>query len=137
MEVLEKWHQAVEKSGLKLLKSILDNNAVFYSPLLFNPKKGKSQVSGFLMAAAKMFHGNDFHYVKEIIGSNDAMLEFNATIDGILIDGVDIITWNEKGKITVFKVMIRPFSAVQKVGEKMKALLEDMTFRDKLKLKFI
>ena len=135
-EVLEKWHQVVQNNDLKLLKSILAKEAVFYSPLLFKPKNGKAQVAGFLMAAAKMFEGNNFHYVKQVIGENDAFLEFNAEIDGVLIDGVDIITWNNAGLITEFKVMIRPFTAVQKVGEKMKALLDDMSLWDKLKLKF-
>lgn len=135
MEIIKKWHQVVNEQDIKLLKSILAKEAIFYSPLLFKPKKGKAQVAAFLMAAAKMFEGNDFHYVKEIIGSNEAMLEFNATIDGILVDGVDIITWNNDEKITEFKVMIRPFTAVEKVGEKMKALLEEMSFWDKIKLK--
>lgn len=135
MEIIKKWHQVVKEQDIKLLKSILANDAIFYSPLLFKPKKGKAQVAGFLMAASKMFEGNDFHYVKEIIGSNEAMLEFNATIDGILVDGVDIITWNDDEKITEFKVMIRPFTAIEKVGEKMKSLLEEMSLWDKIKLK--
>lgn len=133
--VLDKWHQVAENGDLKLLKSILAKDATFYSPLLFKPKHGKAQVAGFLMAAAKMFEGNGFHYVKEVIGEYDAVLEFNATIDGILVDGVDIITWNEQGLITEFKVMIRPFSAVQKVGEKMQSQLENMSLWDKMKLK--
>ena len=88
------------------------------------------------MAAAKMFEGNDFHYVKEVVGQHEAVLEFNAQIDGVLIDGVDIITWNDENMITEFKVMIRPFTAVQKVGERMKALLDNMSLWDKIKLKF-
>lgn len=135
-EVLEKWHQVVQNGDLKLLKSILAKDALFYSPLLFKPKSGKAQVAGFLMAAAKMFEGNDFHYVKEVVGQHEAVLEFNAQIDGVLIDGVDIITWNDENMITEFKVMIRPFTAVQKVGERMKALLDNMSLWDKIKLKF-
>lgn len=89
----------------------------------------------YLLSAANMFEGTGFHYVKELVGENEAVLEFNATIDGIEIDGVDIITWNEDGKITEFKVMLRPFKAIEKVGEKMKANLESMSLWDKLKLK--
>ena len=135
MEVLEKWHKVVAKQDLKLLKSMLAKDAVFYSPLLFKPQKGKAKVLGYLSAASKMFEGTEFHYVKEVIGEQEAVLEFNAKIDDILIDGVDIISWNQEGQITEFKVMIRPFSAVQKVGEKMKELLDQMSLWEKVKLK--
>ena len=133
--ILEDCHKVVDTRDLKLLKSMLDKDAVFYSPLLYKPKKGKAMVAGFLMAAAEMFGETGFHYIKEIQGSNEAVLEFNAVIDGIEIDGVDIITWNDEGKITEFKVMIRPFSAIEKVGEKMKGLLDGMSLLDKIKLK--
>ena len=118
-----------------MLKSIIAKDAVFYSPLLFKPQNGKAKVLGYLSAASKMFVGTNFHYVKELVDKNTAVLEFNAEIDSIIIDGVDIITWNDEGLITEFKVMIRPFSAIQKVGEKMKALLEEMSLWDKIKLK--
>lgn len=133
--MLEKWHQVVETQDLKLLKSLIAKDAVFYSPLLFKPQKGKTKVFGYLSAASKMFEGSGFHYVKEIANTDTAVLEFNAEIDAILIDGVDIISWNEAGQITEFKVMIRPLKAIQKVGEKMKALLEEMSLWDKIKLK--
>ena len=135
METIEKWHQVVEQQDLKLLKSLVAKDAVFYSPLLFKPQQGRSKVVGYLSAASKMFEGTGFHYVKELMGKDTAILEFNATIDDILIDGVDIISWNEEGLITEFKVMIRPFSAVQKVGEHMKSLLEDMSLWEKVKFK--
>lgn len=115
---------------------MIAKDAIFYSPLLFKPQKGKTKVLGYLSAASKMFQGSNFHYIKEIIGQQEAVLEFNAEIDNIIVDGVDIISWNKEGQITEFKVMIRPFSAIQKVGEKMKALLEEMSLWEKVKLKF-
>lgn len=125
----------MKQSDAKLLKDILTKDAVFYSPIVFKPQKGRKLVMAYLLSAAKMFDGTGFHYVRELISENEAVLEFNATIDGIEIDGVDIITWNEDGKITEFKVMLRPFKAIEKVGEKMKANLEGMSLLDKLKLK--
>ncbi len=134
-EPLSSWHKVVKTSDAKLLKSILDKEAIFYSPILFKPQKGRKKVMTYLLSAAKMFEGNDFHYVKELATASDAILEFNAKIDGIEVDGVDIISWNEDGKIVEFKVMLRPFQAIEKVGEKMKAQLENMSLWDKLKLK--
>ncbi|MEP1034120.1 nuclear transport factor 2 family protein [Ekhidna sp.] len=131
---ISSWHQVVKTNDAKLLKSILDKEAIFYSPILFKAQKGRKIVMGYLLSAAKMFEGTGFHYVKELISESDAVLEFNAEIDGIMIDGVDIISWNEDGKIIEFKVMIRPSKAIEKVGEKMKAQLENMNLWDKLKL---
>lgn len=133
MEVLDQWHEFVKNQDAKQLKSLLDRDAVFYSPLLFKPQKGKAKVTTYLIAASKIFDGGGFHYVKEIEGTKCAILEFNAVVDSIQVDGVDIISWNDEGKITEFKVMIRPFTAIQKVGEKMKSMLEDLSVWEKIK----
>lgn len=134
-EVISNWHKVVKNHDNKLLKSLLDKDAVFYSPILFKPQKGRKIVMAYLLAASKMFEDARFHYVKEVVNKREAVLEFNAEIDGLLIDGVDIITCNEEGKITEFKVMLRPLKAIEKVGEKMKAQLGNMSLWDKLKLK--
>ena len=133
--LISSWHEVVKNHDSELLKSILHKEAVFYSPILFKPQKGRKLVMTYLLSAARMFSDTDFHYVKEVIGERDAVLEFNAEIDGIQIDGVDIITCDEDKQITEFKVMLRPFKAIEKVGEKMKAELESMSLWDKLKLK--
>ncbi|GAB4237411.1 MAG: nuclear transport factor 2 family protein [Ekhidna sp.] len=129
------WHKVVELQDEKLLKSILDKDAVFYSPILFKPQEGRAKVMGYLLAASKMFQGTGFHYKKELIADREAVLEFNAEMEGIEVDGIDMISWNEEGKITEFKVMLRPFKAIEKVGGKMKAQLESMSLWDKLQLK--
>ncbi|WP_420317381.1 nuclear transport factor 2 family protein [Ekhidna sp.] len=134
-EVLSNWHEVVKNQDAKLLKSMLDKGAIFHSPILFKPQTGRKKVMVYLLAAAKMFEGSNFHYVKEVINEREAVLEFNAEIDGIHIDGVDIITINEEGLITEFKVMVRPLKAIEKVGEKMRAYLEDLSLWGKLKLK--
>ncbi|MEO9482939.1 MAG: nuclear transport factor 2 family protein [Ekhidna sp.] len=134
-EPLSSWHEVVKNNDAKLLKSILAKEAVFYSPILFKPQKGRKTVMTYLLSAAKMFEDTGFHYVKELVTEKEAVLEFNAIIDGIQIDGVDIISWNKEGKITEFKVMLRPSKAIETVGKKMKAYLESMSLLDKLKLK--
>lgn len=129
------WHEVVKNKDAKLLKSLLDKNVVFHSPILFKPQKGRKLTMVYLLSAAKIFEGTDFHYVKELISGHDAVLEFHAEIDGIIIDGVDIISWNPEGKIIEFKVMLRPLKAIDKVGGRMKNHLESMSLIDKLKLK--
>ncbi|WP_424962613.1 nuclear transport factor 2 family protein [Ekhidna sp.] len=133
--LLSNWHEVVKKQDARLLKSMLDKDAVFHSPILFKPQKGRKLVMTYLLAAARMFEDTNFHYVKEVINEQEAILEFNAEIDGIQIDGVDIITANKDELITEFKVMLRPLKAIETVGEKMKANLDDMSLWDKLKWK--
>jgi hypothetical protein len=129
------WHKAVAAQDPKALNSLLDSSCIFYSPIVFAPQKGKSLTKMYLTAAFQVFEeAGDFHYVKEVAQGNSAVLEFNATIDGIQIDGVDIITWNEKGLITEFKVMLRPFRSIEKMGEKMKARLEAQSAFQKMKV---
>ena len=128
------WHEVATTGDVKILESILDKNVVFYSPIVFKPQKGKAITKAYLTAAYKTFEGTGFHYVKELVMDQEAILEFNTEIDGVMIDGVDIITWNEQGKITEFKVMVRPFRAIEKVGEKMKEQLSKLGTLDKLKI---
>lgn len=138
MNNITKWHELFDSGNLKELKGILDRKAVFYSPLVFKPQEGRVLTSMYLQNAHKMFYadGNkSFTYVREIHSDTDSMLEFTCEIDGILINGVDIIKWNEKGKIEEFKVMIRPNKAIEKVKEKMGELMSSLSAIDKLKLK--
>lgn len=132
---IAEWHKLVDSKNPKGLDALLDAKCIFYSPIVFAPQKGKSLTKMYLKAAMKVFHdAGNFHYAKEIVQDNNAVLEFNSTIDGILIDGIDMITWNEEGKITEFKVMLRPFRAIEKMGAKMKAELESQSAFQKMKV---
>ena len=127
---LEDWNKGVVSGD----RAILDKKATFYSPIVFKPQKGKAITKAYLTAVFQIFQDTGFHYVKELVDAHQAVLEFNAEIDGVLINGVDIITWNEEGRITEFKVMIRPFRAIEKVGEKMKEQLDQLGALEKLKI---
>ena len=132
------WHDLFDGGNLKDLEKLLDKNAIFYSPLVFKPQPGRKLTAMYLKNAYQMFFadGNkSFTYVREIHSDTDSMLEFTCEIDGILINGIDVIKWNEEGKIQEFKVFIRPNKAIEKVKEKMSELLANMSTLDKLKLK--
>lgn len=119
-----RWHQIVERRDLRDLDAFLSDDVVFHSPIVHKPQQGKALTALYLAAAFEVFFNGSFRYVREIVGRNDAMLEFEATIDGVLVNGVDIIEWNDAGRVTDFKVMVRPLKAISLVHERMAAMLE-------------
>lgn len=122
-ENLQVWYDFVQShDGIKL-QSILADDVVFYSPVVHTPQVGKAITYMYLMAAGKVLFSDSFQYVNEFISETGAVIEFNTIIDGIAIDGIDMITWNEVGKITEFKVMLRPLKAVTKVHDMMGQML--------------
>ena len=138
MTVIEKWHEVTESKDSAKLDDLLADDVVFYSPVVFTPQKGKELTKVYLMAAGSVFgekqtRGCDsgdknkistFRYIKNIVSDNSALLEFESEIDGIYINGVDLITWNEGGKVTEFKVIVRPLQAVNLLHTKMQAMLK-------------
>ena len=125
-DLIHKWHEVVGSDDLNLLDKIIAEDAVFSSPVVFTPMEGKEITMMYLHAAGDSFNMEKFKYTKEIHDGMNSVLEFETYIDDISVNGVDMIDWNEDGKITNFKVMIRPFKAVQKVQEKMVEALESL-----------
>ncbi len=123
---IARWHGIVVRHAPAELDTLLADDAVFVSPVVHAPQAGKALVMAYLGAAFQVFFNPSFRYVREIIGPNDAALEFETTIDGTFVNGVDLIRWNEEGRIIEFKVMIRPLKAIQLIHQKMAAMLEAM-----------
>ena len=121
---IQKWHQVVQEKNFKLLSEILDESVTFFSPVVFHPQKGKEITLKYLSAVAILFNVESFTYTHEIITENMASLEFELELDGIYINGLDLITWNDEQKITEFKVFIRPLQGVNKLHEFMGIALE-------------
>jgi SnoaL-like domain len=117
------WHRLVQERNPAGLDTLLDNDAVFVSPLVHTPQRGKELAVRYLTAAFQVFFNPTFRYVREIVGSTDAMLEFETEIDGVLVNGVDIIKWNDAGRIVEFKVMLRPLKAINLIHQRMAAML--------------
>ena len=137
---LEKWHAVVRKMSSEALDDILAEDVVFHSPVVHTPQAGREVTKLYLMAAFNVFPGDDakpaadraddakgsFGYVREVVGERDAVLEFETEIDGIHVNGVDMIRWNDEGRIVDFKVMVRPLKAIQKIHGQMAAMLENL-----------
>ena len=88
------------------------------------PQIGKAIATQYLTAAFRVFFNDSFRYVREITDRREAVLEFQVEIDGISVNGVDMIKWDDEGKIVEFKVMIRPLKAINLIHQKMAALLQ-------------
>lgn len=121
---LARWHAYMEGgSDPAFLADLLADDAVFHSPVVHTPQAGKPVVMAYLVAASHVLGNDAFRYVRELVDGDEMMLEFVTELDGISINGVDIIRFNEDGKISNFKVMVRPLKAINKVWEMMGAQL--------------
>ena len=136
-DVMKKWFAVLRGDGN--MRDLLHEDCVFWSPVLFNPQEGAALTEMYLSAAGVVFPGDSesrnsnsktepsgFRYTKKILDGNHAVLEFETTMDGLSVNGVDIITCDDDGKIIEFKVMLRPQKAVQKAREQMMAVLDSM-----------
>ncbi len=128
MNTLDIWHDIVRKRDPAGLHEILAENCVFLSPIVHTPQEGRELTTWYLAAAMNVFN-ETFQYVKEVVTAQHAVLEFTCDVDGILVNGVDIMTFDEAGRITEFKVMVRPLKAVNLLHAKMRAMLEEMAAR--------
>jgi SnoaL-like protein len=118
------WHRVVETRDAAGLNALLAENAVFHSPVVHTPQVGKAITHRYLTAAFGVLFNESFHYVREIVADHDAVLEFVVEIDGITVNGVDMIAWDDDGRIVDFKVMLRPLKAINLIQQKMAAMLQ-------------
>ena len=122
---LPRWH-AVMKGGNQpqALAAIIREDAVFHSPVVHTPQRGRAVVVAYLVAAGQTLGNASFRYVRELVDGENALLEFETEMDGVHVNGVDLIRFDPDGMIADFKVMVRPLKAVNKVWEQMAAQLE-------------
>lgn len=125
---LKVWHDHMASKSEDGLSNQIAEDAVFHSPVVHTPQAGKPLVMAYLSAADVVLGNDSFRYVREVVDEdkNMAVLEFELELDGIHVNGVDIITWNDDGKIQDFKVMVRPLKAINKVWDEMGKMLEKM-----------
>lgn len=123
---LQLWHKMVKDKEAESLELILADDVVFHSPVVHTPQKGKAITTLYLTAALHVLNNDTFEYIREVVSDNNAVLEFQTVIDGIVINGVDMFTWGADGRITDFKVMIRPLKAINMVHRMMGEMLEKL-----------
>ncbi|CAD5373208.1 SnoaL-like domain-containing protein [Rubrivivax sp. A210] len=121
---VQAWHEVVASRSPAALHALLADDVVFHSPVVHTPQQGRAITHAYLAAALQVFGNESFRYVRQIEGEREAVLEFMLEIDGIAINGVDLLRWDIDGRITEFKVMLRPLKAVNLIHQKMAAMLQ-------------
>jgi len=124
IDTLRVWHELVTTRNIRGLGDLLADDVVFHSPVVHTPQAGKAITMQYLGAAFHVFFNETFRYVRTVTGPHDAVLEFQVEIDGIVVNGVDMLQWRADGRITDFKVMVRPLKAIHLIHAKMAAMLE-------------
>ena len=124
MNGLERWHHVMKEGDMETLYDLLHPDCVFISPVVHTPQEGRKITYAYLRAANKAL-SEDFQYVREVVQDNYAVLEFTVRVDGIFVNGVDIITF-EGDQIVELKVMVRPLKAVNAVWKQMGEMLEQL-----------
>lgn len=127
INTLAEWHKLLESGNADILDDLLADDAVMISPVVHTYQRGKAITKKYLQAASHVIGNEHFKYVREFVTDSGAVLEFETEIDGRYVNGIDMISWNEEGQITEFKVMIRPLQGIQAVHEKMGELLAMMS----------
>lgn len=122
--MIESWLQLVANRDAASVEPLLAEDVVFHSPVVDTPLAGRDLTHQYLTAAFRLFDNGTFRYVREAVGERDAVLEFVVEVDGVRVNGVDMIRWNDEGLITDFKVMLRPMKAVKLMHLKTAALLQ-------------
>ena len=123
-EFLDKWYQGYRSDDPEFLEEILDESVTFSSPVVFKPIEGKEMTKLYLMGAGITFDMENFRYVREVVEGLDVILEFETFIGDVSVNGVDMIKWNEEGRIIDFKVMVRPLKAIGALQKKMSESLD-------------
>jgi hypothetical protein len=141
-DVVDRWHRWLRGDLPGGLDELLAEDCVFYSPIVHTPQRGRDLTKLYLEAASQTLPGDSsagsmaaapatddpgrFRYTKKVLDGNTAVLEFETTVQGLYVNGVDIIVCDDDGRIVEFRVMVRPLKAVNLVHEQMRAMLERM-----------
>ena len=112
---LDSWHDIIRNGDASTLDTLIADDAVFHSPGGHTPQVGKAIVVKYLTAASNVLLNGSFKYLREMVDEHQAMLEFQVTLDDIVINGVDHIRWNDNNQIIEFKVWVRPLKGMQKL----------------------
>jgi hypothetical protein len=116
---LDIWHDMIRKNDLSELRTILRPDAMFRSPMAFNPYKSADAVVLALSTVITVFENFTYHRQFATDDGLSVVLEFSAEVAGKSLEGADFVRFDEEGKIVDFEVMIRPLSGLQALGEEM------------------
>lgn len=123
---ISKWHAYTETPSPAALNALLHADVVFHSPVVHTPQRGKQITFAYLWAANSTLGNESFKYLREVVDGPHVVMEFQTVMDGVTVNGIDMITFDADGLIIDFKVMVRPLQAVNKVHQQMGEMLKAM-----------
>ncbi len=112
------WHDVVRSGDPALLDDLLADDVVFRSPAVFAPQEGRAVTTRYLTSAMAVL-GPTLRYTGEWYDQTSAVLEFEADLDGVYVQGVDMLRWNGEDKLIAFTVIVRPMRGLQRLVELM------------------
>ena len=121
-DVIARWHRYLRRELPGGLDELLSDDVVFYSPVVYTPQRGRAITAQYLEAASRTLAGGAggvFHYTKQVLSGDTAVLEFETSVEGKYVNGVDIIRCDDAGRIVEFRVMMRPLQGIHAVHEQM------------------
>lgn len=121
---LAAWHRYMLGSDPALLDELVADDAVFHSPVAHTPQIGREKVLMYLTAVGQVFGNGTFRYVRELVDGPETCLEFECEMDGVNVNGIDLIRFDLEGRIVDFKMMVRPLEGINKVWDLMAVELE-------------
>lgn len=123
---IAKWHAYTKTPSPAALNAMLHADVVFHSPVVHTPQRGKQITFAYLWAANSTLGNPSFKYLREVVDGANVVMEFETEMDGVKVNGIDMITFDDDGLIIDFKVMVRPLQAVNKVHQQMGEMLKAM-----------
>ena len=138
-QTIDRWHAYLRGDDPDGLDALLADDVVFYSPIVYTPQEGKAVAALYLAAAKQTLPGTGatgggttgpgtaFRYIKQVLADDTAVLEFETSVEGTYVNGVDIIRIDDEGRIVEFRVMLRPLKAINLVHRQMGEALEALT----------
>jgi ketosteroid isomerase-like protein len=116
---LKQWHAMVARRDLAALPELLAPDVVFRSPMAHTPYPGAQAASLILGTVINVFEGFTYHRELASADGLSVVLEFSATVHGKELKGIDMIRFDEQGRMVEFEVMVRPLSGLQALGDEM------------------
>ena len=121
---MKEFRSAVEAGDFAALGDLLAEDVVFRSPVAFKPYEGKPIVAAILRGVGRVF--TDFRYVRELADQDGSVLVFETVVDGVSVNGIDLIRTNDDGRISELTVMVRPLSGANALAQAMGAQFDQI-----------
>ena len=113
---------AAEAKDFEAGRDLFTDDVTFRSPFVHTPYEGIDALAFLLGNVVQLFE--NFKYLSQVETGDTAVLMFEATVNEKQLQGVDILKFDDEGKITELTVMVRPMTGLAALGEEMGRRIE-------------